>query len=73
MSPGWSATTNDGVVSQAAGPGVATGIGLTIRFDLSAGDSEGVTSRFEIVPEPMGLLLVGLGVLGIAGRRLRAD
>ncbi len=68
VSPGCTATTQDGVAAQAAA-GLATEIGLTIRFDLSAGDSAAVTSRFEIIPEPALAALLGLGALVIARQR----
>ena len=64
-------TATAGVVSQAFGPVVATNIGLTISFELTAGDSASVLSRFEIVPEPATGMLVGLGVLGLAALRRR--
>jgi hypothetical protein len=69
--PGCSATISDGVLSQAIAPGVATQIGITLAFTLSPGDSIGITSRFEIVPEPMTLVLMGGGLVGlsVAGRR----
>lgn len=71
VTPGCTATISDGVVNQLAGPGVATQIGITLSFTLSPGDSIGVTSRFEIVPEPATLGLVGCGLVGLAlvGRR----
>jgi hypothetical protein len=72
---GCSATGTNGVASLGVAPGVATVIGLTLAFQLGAGDSVGITSRFEIanvVPEPTTLSLLGvagLGVVALARRR----
>jgi hypothetical protein len=57
-----------------AGPGVATSIALTLTFTLGPGDTAGITSRFEIIPEPGTLALVGGGLAALAalGRRARA-
>lgn len=57
---------NSGLPLLAAGPGTATSIGITLKFTLSAFDQVGITSRFEIVPEPSAALLLGIGVLGLA-------
>lgn len=51
-----------------------TTIGLTLRFNLSAGDSASFTSVFEVlpVPEPGTALLLGLGLASLAAGRRRA-
>ncbi len=49
-------------------------IGLTLRFDLTAGDSASFTANFDVqpVPEPGTALLMGLGLAGLAATRRRA-
>jgi hypothetical protein len=55
------------------GPQANATIGIRLRFQLSAGDSAGITSVFNIeaVPEPGTAALLGLGLfsLAVAGRR----
>ena len=69
--PGCTATDSAGTAFQALAPGVATQIGITLTFDLSPGDSAGLTSRFEIIPEPGTAMLLGLGLLVLSGARRR--
>jgi len=49
--------------------GVSTDIGLAMNFDLSAGDTITVTTRFEVTPVPLpaAVWLFGSGMLGIIG------
>ncbi len=59
------------VASQGIAATAATSIGITIRFDLSPGDSAAVQSRFEVVPEPASAMLFGLALATalVCGRR----
>ncbi len=70
--PGCTATSSTGVASLPVTPGVATEIEIILRFVLSPGDSVGITSRFEIIPEPTTGVLLALGMAGLAIARRRA-
>jgi hypothetical protein len=61
-------TTQNFSFGPVLGPAAATSIGITLQFELSPGDSAGLTSVFQIlaVPEPTTLLLLGSGLAGIA-------
>jgi hypothetical protein len=74
FSAGCSQSASENFASGPAGPGVATQIGITLEFNLTPGDSAGLTSRFEIEPEPTTALLLASGLvgLGVLGRRRRA-
>jgi hypothetical protein len=67
---------NTALPQLAAGPGVATSIGIQIKFTLSAFDQAAITSRFEIinavVPEPTTLTLLGSGLIALGFARRRA-
>lgn len=62
---------NSGLPLIAVAPGFATSIGIQLKFTLSAGDQVGITSRFEIVPEPSLAALLGLAALALGIRRSR--
>lgn len=69
---GCTATSATGVASLPVAPDVATEIEILLRFVLSPGDSVGITSRFEIIPEPTTGLLLGLGMAALAVARRRS-
>lgn len=69
--PGCTATSATGIASLAVTPGIATSLGITLTFTLSPGDSAGITSRFEIVPEPRLALLLISGFAAFAALRTR--
>ncbi len=68
-----SATVADGSEEfgwQAYGAGVNSDIQIKIELTLSAGDSATVLSRFEVIPEPASLAMIGLvSGLGLFIRR----
>lgn len=62
---------SDGPLLHSAG--VSSSIGILMSFDLSAGDTADVDTRFEVTPVPLpgAALLFGSGLLGLFGLRLR--
>jgi hypothetical protein len=72
--PGCTNTASANFASGPAGPGVATQIGIALEFSLTPGDSAGLTSRFEITPEPTTAFLLSSGIIGLAvfGTKRRA-
>jgi len=62
-----------GVPTPISGPAVTSSIGITIQFTLTPGASAGITSVFNVVPEPATSALLGLGILSLValkgGRR----
>jgi hypothetical protein len=53
------------------GAGVVSNIAIQIEFSLSPGDSATVLSRFEVIPEPASLILIGLSTSAVMiSRRL---
>jgi hypothetical protein len=65
-----SVTDSAGFGPTGGGPAATSTIGIRLHFTLSPGDSAGLTSVFNVVPEPMTVLMMGLGLigLGVAGR-----
>ncbi|HBZ71771.1 MAG TPA: hypothetical protein DEP35_19410 [Deltaproteobacteria bacterium] len=61
-----SSNASFGTPTPISGPGVTSSIGITIQFTLTQGASAGVTSVFNVVPEPTSLALVGAGILALA-------
>lgn len=73
-SSGCTTTTSANFPGGPVAPGVATQIGIALEFTLTPGDTAGLTSVFQITPEPTTALLLTSGLLGlvVAGRRRRS-
>ena len=63
-----SGSANFGIPTPIAGPAALSSIAIRLHFTLSPGDSAGFTSAFNIteVPEPMTVVMMGLGLVGLA-------
>jgi len=61
-------------VQESVAVATTSSIGLTLRFNLTAGDSASFTSVFDVqpIPEPGTALLVGFGLASLAAGRRRA-
>ncbi len=46
---------------------VNSNIGIQLRFSLTPGDTAAILSRFDVVPEPMSVALMGVGLLLVTG------
>ena len=79
MSPSYSLSVPAGTATTATdevdsgwlvnGIPVMTNMGIELQFTLSPGDSASVLSRFEVIPEPATLALLGLGGLVLLRKR----
>ena len=61
----------DGKLRDTDSGGVISNTAIQIEFTLSPGDSATVQSRFEVIPEPASMVLIGISASAIAFIRRR--
>ncbi len=66
---GGSTVQNDSITPSVAVAGTASDMQAQWLFELSANDSFGVTSRYQMMPAPAGLLAFAGAMLGVSRRR----
>ena len=69
MRPGLGSVASNGGFVQLPGPEALGDIGIRITFSLTAGEQMSVTSVFNVVPAPGGLVVLGLVTLVLRRRR----
>ncbi len=62
-------TQSDSITPSVAVAGTASNIQAEWAFQLSSSDSFGVTSRYQMMPAPAGLVVIAGGLLGASRRR----